>query len=497
MSLALRSSSYLDANDLSCRRHGEYWRWHRFAQESQCVLVYGYIPTNAVLTSIPLRSILESLPSYFLSPQPTLPRPRLYSTFSTGTVQRMVWPSPEPPTPPAGSDKGKGKEKLGYLHFCASMSQRFNLESHEKRMTDATVGAVRLALAFLEPWFEGQLGVAGDFDEGVEGSMQKMCELAGAIAVWPLDGQDGSVDLKEVGEVIRGIVDLLTMEVRDRILRDVERRGEVGNLYGMVDHLEKIVEDYEGQMATHVCRDQVGPDEEVFPESPSTLGMGSDLDHEQYFVPSPSGTAVHSLPPSPKAESSPLKITIPPPFIDHSASSSPSSSPLHLSSFKTPVTSLSPLRLHIPLPDLDYFSSSSSNDSSPSTPTSTRSFNAEPAPESCLPAPPELPSHSSPTEPPSSPEVSEPAPLPCDTVPTKLSIPSPVLSLSPSISYRDLLSSPSPLPYHLPGVGAEDGDEEHYVPERIPVFVTSFLIGAFLALCVMSSQRRTLLTGLT
>lgn len=197
-------------------RHLDYWKWYRFALESQDVLVHGSIPGSAVLASVPLLSIIDKLPSYFLR-QDTIVDKRSsslqFNILSWDTMDR----------------------KPSFRQFCQDMSDQFLHLPTEHRLRDATGSSVRLAMTFLRPWFHSV--VVDDFTEATE----TVCSLAFIIAQWP--AQWWSRDHVEMWDVIRSLVQSVGEEVREK------QKGvaieEVRRLQGVVSTLERVVQDYE------------------------------------------------------------------------------------------------------------------------------------------------------------------------------------------------------------------------------------------------------------
>lgn len=197
-------------------RHLDYWKWYRFALESQDVLVHGSIPGSAVLASVPLLSIIDKLPSYFLR-QDTMVDKRSYSS----QFNILSWDTMD--------------RKPSFRQFCQDMSDQFLHLPTEHRLRDATGSSVRLAMAFLRPWFHSV--VVDDFTEATE----TVCSLAFIIAQWP--AQWWSRDHVEMWDVIRSLVQSVGEEVREK------QKGiaieEVRRLQGVVSDLERVVQDYE------------------------------------------------------------------------------------------------------------------------------------------------------------------------------------------------------------------------------------------------------------
>ncbi|OAX42226.1 hypothetical protein K503DRAFT_711038 [Rhizopogon vinicolor AM-OR11-026] len=196
-------------------RHLDYWKWYRFALESQDVLVHGSIPTSAVLASVPLLSIIDKLPSYFLRQDTVLDKRTSSSAFDI-----LSWDTMD--------------RKPSFRQFCQDMSDQFLRLPTEHRLRDATGGSVRLAMAFLRPWFHSV--VTGDFTEATETA----CSLAFVIAQWP--AQWWSRDHVEMWDVIRSLVQALGEEIREK--QKGEASDEVRRLQGVVSDLERAVQDY-------------------------------------------------------------------------------------------------------------------------------------------------------------------------------------------------------------------------------------------------------------
>ncbi|KAK0469326.1 uncharacterized protein EV420DRAFT_1257559, partial [Desarmillaria tabescens] len=191
-------------------RPHHYWRWYHFSQESQSVVVYGYIPLTSVMASVPLLSILEKMPSYFLRSEiPANP-----SMTETSLINRVVWDFTN--------------KKSTYKQFCEAMTDRHFKQSTEMRLRESIVGSIRLAVALLNPWFHKT--AADDIDWAVH----KTAELASLIAAWP-DPQDPA----EMQDVLNGMVSLLAEEVREK--HHASLLGEVLELAGVIDDIEDVV----------------------------------------------------------------------------------------------------------------------------------------------------------------------------------------------------------------------------------------------------------------
>jgi hypothetical protein len=208
----LNTSIYCANYPIISRRRSEYWKWYRFSQESQSVLIYGFIPANAVLASIPLLSVLEKLPSYFL--QSDFP-------IKENPLHHIAW--------------DYAQRKPSYRQFCQDMSNRFLNRQNELRMRDATGGAVRLALAFLGPWFHELV------TENVDSAIDALHVLAFTIAQWP-----GQWWVREHPELQRIILSI-TLAIGEELRGKYERKAttEVLQLQEVIEGLEKIIKGYE------------------------------------------------------------------------------------------------------------------------------------------------------------------------------------------------------------------------------------------------------------
>lgn len=200
------------------RRHRDYWKWYRFALEAQDVLVHGSIPGTAVFASIPIFSIIDKLPSYLLQSH--------VSDCKEMPFDRLAW--------------DYTVRKPSYRQFCQDMSTKFLRMPTELRLRDTTSGSIRLAVAFLRPWFHKM--IQDDF--GLATS--KLRELAFVIAQWP--GQWWVRDHVEIWELIPLMVQTLGEEVREKQKYEVGR--EVKTLQSFVDDLEHLVRQYELQIAS-------------------------------------------------------------------------------------------------------------------------------------------------------------------------------------------------------------------------------------------------------
>ncbi|KAH7928886.1 hypothetical protein BV22DRAFT_1082208 [Leucogyrophana mollusca] len=228
-------------------RHLDYWKWYRFALESQDVLVHGSIPPSAVLASVPLLSIVDKLPSYFLSQDS--------ENEGTSPFDHLSWDTMD--------------RKPSFRQFCQDMSDQFLRLSTELRLRDATGSSVRLAMAFLRPWFHSV--VYDDFATATA----KVCDLAFIIAQWP--AQWWSRDHVEMWDVIRSLVQAVGEEVREKHRGDAVR--EVTRLQGVVEELERVLSDYEATEVGSVSdvEDIKGGSEIVSQSQKSSAGVQTEI----------------------------------------------------------------------------------------------------------------------------------------------------------------------------------------------------------------------------
>ncbi|THV02193.1 hypothetical protein K435DRAFT_653900, partial [Dendrothele bispora CBS 962.96] len=186
-------------------RHEKHGRWLRFAQESQSALVYGFIPRSAVLASIPLLSVLDRLPSYFIKP-----------SASQGPLHVLSW-------------KFDSKQST-YRDFCQEMADRFVRLPFQTRARDTAVGSVRLAITLLGSWFHEMV------HKDLQKAVSKTRDLASVIAHWP--EPSGSGESNEMGALIRSLIYLLAEEVRAN--HSCKMEAEVSRLQGVIDCLEEV-----------------------------------------------------------------------------------------------------------------------------------------------------------------------------------------------------------------------------------------------------------------
>ena len=230
------------------RRHKDHWKWYRFAVESQDVLVWGHIPGNAVLTSIPLLQILSRLPSYFLF--------------------HDIADAKDSPLFKLGLDHTK--KKPSFRQFCQTTTDRFMQMPVDRRLRDTTAGSVRLALALLRPYFHEH--ISDDFAAATE----TVFELAYVIAQWP--GQWWTREHPEIRDLVRCIVHMIGEEMREA--RRVQALADATRMQDVVGGLEKLVQEYEARARQRRVL-QLSP----IPSPSPTLGPPSPAmsDHKRHF----------------------------------------------------------------------------------------------------------------------------------------------------------------------------------------------------------------------
>ncbi|KAF8352005.1 hypothetical protein F5887DRAFT_1068378 [Amanita rubescens] len=195
----------------SQERHESHWKWFRFSQESQAVLVYGAIPGTAVLASVPLADVLQNLPSYFLKP----------CVDESNPFHNLAWDHTE--------------RKPNFRLFCRDMSSRFLRLSSEGRLRDATTGSVELAIEFLRPWFHRTV------TSNSELATLKLLTLAYIIAQWP--SQWWILEHSEIWDLSSGMVDAIAGELHEK-----GKSKDIAHLQEAVDELERNLSVYENQL---------------------------------------------------------------------------------------------------------------------------------------------------------------------------------------------------------------------------------------------------------
>ena len=132
------------------------------------------------------------------------------------------------------------ERKPSYRQFCQDMSTRFLRMPDEHRLRDTTAGSVRLAIVFLRPWFHKMV------HEDFALATSKLRELTFVVAQWP--GQWWVRDHVEIWELIQVMANTVGEEIREK--RKYESFEEVKTLQSIVDDLESLVRQYEGQIAS-------------------------------------------------------------------------------------------------------------------------------------------------------------------------------------------------------------------------------------------------------
>ncbi|KAG7095707.1 hypothetical protein E1B28_006421 [Marasmius oreades] len=513
-------------------QHKLHCRWYRFAQESQSVLVHGFIPRSAVLASIPLLSIIPNLPSYFL-------KPSVLRSGGDGGLTPLAWDFAD-------------TRRCTYRKFCLDLQARFSRLPFHSRVRDLAVGSARLAIAMLHPWFQAM--VLREDPTHFELAITRARQLAGLIAHWP--EQTGSRDYAEMQGVIKGLITLIAEEVRSSNLRSSRLRevtaSEVERLKAIVVDLEEVVRGQAIVIAQNA--DRASPNSQTDVSSspePESIVQTQPLLVETFKSECPTETSPTSSI-SPQDRTTTLKLLIPA-MTPRSRSQSPSASSSSGSSSLSPVTPSPPSSLHSPTPikltsvphfihhfdDVLSTSGSSSRRSSrsfalsaPPSPTleETAPFPSPPLPVRPSSAPPGatkedpeilpqlIPLPSSPHEPvtPSPLQISIP-------IPTTVHSSEPITSSSryfTAVSEEENKFSPFS-PFFIIGMDYFPDDDDAgdeisafaspspssssstsssssiFLSDALSCAVTGFLFGAVLTIYILSSQRRTLLTHLT
>ena len=217
------------------------------------------IPRPAVLASIPIFQILHKMPSYFLREDVQI--------LDGNPLDQVAWDY-------AG-------DKPSYRRFCQHMSKLFFSRPAEVQLRDCTAGAVRLAVAFLRPFFHSV--VLDDFDVAIS----YLRTFALTISQWP--GQSWANDHPEVRKVIESVVLALGEELREKYRH--QQQEEICRLQDIIDGLQ------------YAARTQ-GPQ-----TVPDNVEVDSDGDSENEFEESDEPTLVNIIPPSVKKRPS-LEMSI-------------------------------------------------------------------------------------------------------------------------------------------------------------------------------------------
>ncbi|KAL0945981.1 hypothetical protein HGRIS_012259 [Hohenbuehelia grisea] len=202
--------------------HRNHSQWTNFARESQSVLVYGTIPKSAVYTSIPLLSLLDKLPSYLLhSDASPIEKP-------LGSIGRVAWDS--------------SQRKTSFKRFTQDIFGRFRRLPLESRLRDTTAGSVRLAIAFLQPWFHTV--VRSDFNQAVDVTSR----LALDISQWPSHWWPQEHQTK-IESIVKAMAVVVAEEVRDSGTR--ANVVDFAMLRAAVDGLSRAAERQRPLLAHH------------------------------------------------------------------------------------------------------------------------------------------------------------------------------------------------------------------------------------------------------
>lgn len=164
------------------------------------------VPRQAVLASIPLLQILRKLPSYFLRKDVQL--------VDGNPLDQVAW--------------NYTSRKLGYHQFCREVSTLFLNRPEDVKLRDSTAGAVRLALAFLRPFFHNV--VQDNFDI----ALSYLRSLAISISEWPANGWVRGYS--EVGQIVDSMVLALGEELRAKYA--LQQGAEITRLQLVIDGLE-------------------------------------------------------------------------------------------------------------------------------------------------------------------------------------------------------------------------------------------------------------------
>ncbi|KAF5392673.1 hypothetical protein D9757_000884 [Collybiopsis confluens] len=202
------------------KKDARHSRWLHFAQESQSVLVYGFIPRSAVLASVPLRVVIQNMPSYFLQSSSSIQIPR--SLPDRPPDQKFAWDF-------------TSKTGTSFQKFCQEASDCFTRLPYQTRVRETAIASVRLALAMLKSWFHDTV------ENGeIHSAVTKIRELSGLIAHWP--EQQGSRDYAEMASLMKALIELLAEEVRGSNARTRQASSEqVQQLQTMVHRLLEVV----------------------------------------------------------------------------------------------------------------------------------------------------------------------------------------------------------------------------------------------------------------
>lgn len=198
-------------------RHPEHWKWYRFALESQCVLVSGSIPAEAVFASIPLLPLLEKLPSYLLEPDDAADK---LSPFD-----RLGWDF--------------DVKKPSFRQFCQESSDKFLHMPVGPRLRDATSSSVRLSLEFLRSWVHEVSA------KDISFARDTVFKLALVIGRWP--GQWWVKEHDEVPELLESMVEVVLEEIRGA--QRAQEAIDTSKTQVIVDQLKRLSKDWEHEIS--------------------------------------------------------------------------------------------------------------------------------------------------------------------------------------------------------------------------------------------------------
>ena len=164
------------------------------------------IPRPAVLASIPILQIFRKMPSYFLRKDVQI--------LDGNPLDQAAW--------------DYTRHKSSYRRFCQHVSKLFSSRPAEVRLRDCTAGAVRLALAFLRPFFHRV--VQEDFDIAIS----YLRTFALTISQWP--SQSWVNDHPEVRKVVDSMVLALGEELREQYGH--QQQEEISRLRVVIERLQ-------------------------------------------------------------------------------------------------------------------------------------------------------------------------------------------------------------------------------------------------------------------
>ncbi|KAG6836278.1 hypothetical protein H0H93_009550 [Arthromyces matolae] len=359
------------------------------------------------------------------------------------------------------------EKKRNYRRFCQEISNRFLQSCEETKLEDTTTGSVRLAMAFIRPWLHSRV------HDDLHTATSKLCALAFNIALWP--GRWWAQEHSELWNLIHGMSLSLIEEIHGA--NDPQHALEVTRLKGVVVELEDAVQRYKKDLESRNSRKPtrfLSP--LVIPIPPR--GQAPPVVNEPHL------TIRH-----PASQPTPVQVVVP---------------------MKTPITPpTSPIRtgfqntfLHLSPPSTTDHSFSVNTESrhlSPcSEPLTVSEPTTEPSAQDAIPPSPEsLCSEISFSIQPSSSLETQRSPL----SPTLLQLEEIMITSDSSLedsedSCDSFVHNHDDVVLRLPGQRIRLR-RAATIMETASCVVTGFFIGAFITLCILSPQRRTLLTHLT